>query len=726
MEEFADDPEAGLLKVDLRNAFNLVSRAEVIKWVRESCPILLPYARLVLATDSPLFFNDFDLVCSVGTQQGDPLSPGLFAGALMAVIRRFMNDKLKEVAKRLKLKLFYLDDGVFGCSPADAKRIMAALSSEEAKLAGLFLRPDKCEYYHSKATVVEEGFFPQGMLVESFDKAFIMGVPLGDKEFTEAFLSEKLDKRLPLLAELRFLDPIDAMALLRVCLNTCRIQYYLRTVPAPLIQDTAFRFDGATNRTLTQVCGDVVIPQSSLRAIRMHQRIYAAADLLPFAYDCSRFDFGDLILDCTRFFQTNTFARCLSDVVVPRLAAQLDEEPEDMVPGKTQRVLSSLLARNFFAPSALDTLFPPAERDHWLALVKCNYYEWWRPINSPDLYIFPELRLRPEQQRVMFQYTYLIPYNSNGDVTCAQCNKKIGDNDKEITHHNTVECKGHNHYVELHDNVKDCFAEFGKVANLRLVKEQSGLKGPDSRQRPADILLHNWHGPASAPVAVDVTLSAPGLFLEAEERKFKDVGFFEGMSNEERKKEVLLMREQTGAADVPPRIPTSSLVPEGGDLDDLPYQQLDFCPAAIDHLGNFSPFAMLLARRLAESLADVYHTDSYRSLSYIRRFISRIIAFNLSGRLLASLASSTSPRQEPRQSHAAVTNNAGRRNDLPVLRSSPLRHLWRLLHPSPALLRHLFVCTRDLAPSLQSPRLRLRPRPPHPRPLSQLTRHRFP
>ena len=165
------------------------------------------------------------------------------------------------------------------------------------------------------------------------------------------------------------------------------------------------------------------------------------------------------------------------------------------------------------------------------------------------------------------------------------------------------------------------------------------------------------------------------------------------------------MREQTGAADVPPRIPTSSLVPEGGDLNDLPYQQLDFCPAAIDHLGNFSPFAMLLARRLAESLADVYHTDSYRSLSYIRRFISRIIAFNLSGRLLASLRNRPDPDQrrifyKSKARAKAITRRCDkqRREEERLARST--------LFASPPS-----VAPASTQPSPSSPPLRVHPRP---------------
>ena len=81
-----DDEDFVVLKVDLRNAFNNVSRADVMRCVESSFHVLLPWVRWCYASNSHLWYQDWILTSQEGVQQGDPLGPLLFAMVIHAVI----------------------------------------------------------------------------------------------------------------------------------------------------------------------------------------------------------------------------------------------------------------------------------------------------------------------------------------------------------------------------------------------------------------------------------------------------------------------------------------------------------------------------------------------------------------------------------------------------------------------------------------------------------------
>jgi hypothetical protein len=560
----------------------------------------------------------------------------------MAVLRTYLLTKVADVAERLKLKLFYLDDGAMGCSPADGRLLIDALCSADARLAGVFLRPDKCEYYYSDATEGAADHFPADMQIDTFDNAFIMGVPLGSEAFSQSFLRDKLAKRLPLLQKLRFLQPLTALNMLRTVLGTCRILYWLRTVPPGLLTDVVSRFDHDTEQAITEICGDVPISPTSLQAIRLHQRIFAASDLAAFAYDCSRFDFSKLILECTRAFTSNTFATRLVEIRT-RLAEELGEEPDDLAEGKTQSRLTSMLSRDFF--TNLNDKFPPQQRDHWEALLKAQGNEWFRAYNSPDLHIFPDVPLRRDQQRVQLQLMYRLPMKYNGDLICSGCQENLGSDEDRARHHIEYVCKAHNQKSSLHNSIRDSFYELVKLAGLPVDKEKAGLLDANSLKREGDIVIYKTGGPTWL---VDFTTCQPGKYEEAEEKKFHNLGFFKGLTVEEKSMAMRSMRNRTDPGAVPPLIP----LPDNAEEDDSDEEDgavrprwVNFAlvPVAIDHAGNFARFAKFFVQFLAESLSDRYCINPDYISAYIKRFVNRLIAYHVSDRILATLRHRSDP-----------------------------------------------------------------------------------
>ena len=93
-----------LLKLDFVNAFNAISRDEMLRVVSDELPELFNYISTCYSSASHLCFGDFLISSEEGVQQGDPLGPLLFCAASL------------NLAKSLKaeLNVWYMDDGTLG------------------------------------------------------------------------------------------------------------------------------------------------------------------------------------------------------------------------------------------------------------------------------------------------------------------------------------------------------------------------------------------------------------------------------------------------------------------------------------------------------------------------------------------------------------------------------------------------------------------------------------
>ena len=125
------DEDFTVAKVDLSNAFNLVSRNEVI----ENCPELFPWTLWCCGVHQKLWHPMGMLRSATGVQQGDPLGPFLLSLVLHRLILKITEDYL---SGDLLFNKWYLDDGTLAGTSCSVKIALDLISSLGPSL-GLYI-----------------------------------------------------------------------------------------------------------------------------------------------------------------------------------------------------------------------------------------------------------------------------------------------------------------------------------------------------------------------------------------------------------------------------------------------------------------------------------------------------------------------------------------------------------------------------------------------------------
>ncbi len=238
--------DGAVLKVDLKNAFNSISREMLQMIVDQSLPEISALIRASYGESSHLFFGNHILSSQEGVKQGDPLGPLLFSIVLHPLLLKL--SKIEGL-----FQCWYLDDGVLIRSKGS---LLQALNEiENFSACGIHLNISKCEIFPLSPDFV---VFPEFVVLKSLN---VLGVPL-DSEI--AFLEHRLAKLEEIFMLLPKFKAQSAFHILRSCLSaSSKLSFLLRVVEPNKITQTLEKADLLFSAAIDSLVGTGSLSESA-------------------------------------------------------------------------------------------------------------------------------------------------------------------------------------------------------------------------------------------------------------------------------------------------------------------------------------------------------------------------------------------------------------------------------------------------------------------------------
>eukprot|EP00731_Ephydatia_muelleri_P005262 Em0002g1438a len=330
-----------VLKVELKNAFNMVSRQAVLNECGKHFPELLPWASWCYSQHPFLWHPLGCLTSEQGVQQGDPLGPLLFS----LVLNILVSDISSRGDCSLNYHAWYLDDGALAGPGSSVYNILAMLQELGPPL-DLHVNIHKCEVFsHSSLDL-----FPAAIKKSHTPNLDILGSPIGDAEFCHHYIAHKQLEAQSLLSRLDdvgLIDPQVALTLLRMCGGFCRLVHLARTTPPSLSHAALQLYDQDVRRCFSSCTAvdtsDVAWKQSMLGLSKGGLGLRSLHHHAPAAYIASVCSSGfgsktnDHLCSAVAYFNPN---------VPPDMALQIDAILS--APSVQQNKLSSMLDTHMF------------------------------------------------------------------------------------------------------------------------------------------------------------------------------------------------------------------------------------------------------------------------------------------------------------------------------------------------------------------------------------------
>eukprot|EP00438_Fugacium_kawagutii_P017492 Skav211850 [mRNA] locus=scaffold1622:6900:9179:+ [translate_table: standard] len=491
-----------LVNLDFQNAFNTVSRQEVLSATRANFPSLTRWVRWCYGGPTTLQFGGTALQSAAGVQQGDPLGPLLFAAALQPLATELREGPLD-------LALFYLDDGVLAGDVAAVGAAVAHVQQRAASL-GLRLNLSKCEVVVPGADAAADlsPALPAAMLWDTAgsDKVFhnfeFLGAAVGDASFVASHTASRVDKTTALLEAIaEFEDPQVALRLLRACAGHSRLLHSMRCNP-PLPQHPALEhFDSLVRDCFSSFTGLHLDQSQWLQATRglAHAGLGLRATSIdaPAAYLAS---VGGCAQHCL------ALDPCFGNAAVsPPVVGALTACNQKVAVPLTVEAALVQRQRALVAQVDLDawTLQMDAANPCRKALLMSNA----QPGGRAFLAAVPAMRKRMEPALFIAELRHRLGVpDAPADGWCPRCDGILDT----FSLHAAV-CIAGSERVQRHHALRDLLCTWADRTGLQPEKERPGLLLPQppedtamARRRPADIFAPSFSG---KPTAFDLAVT---------------------------------------------------------------------------------------------------------------------------------------------------------------------------------------------------------------------------
>jgi hypothetical protein len=499
-------PDLVVATLDFENAFNTIGRMRMLQEVAQHCPTISAYVNVTYGCAANLYVGPHVVESTTGVQQGDPLSPLLFALTLQPLVRD-IHLECPTVNQG-----WFLDDGTL-VGPLPVVQQAVHLLNDRAPTFGLHLNPPKCRVWSPVPHPLLIQGFPAGFVHEPGPGLLVLGaaVTLSD-EYAAAVAQDTVNAAAGLLERLSLLrHPQAELLLLRRCLGSCKIVFTARCTPPAAAAPALEAFDVHQNRALQAIVtsgGSGFGPlQQSLAALPIDKGglgICRATSLLPYAYLAS--------VTQTAGLQSRILQPSPAPMLPAALTAQADycasnpdfdaalfQDP-DFACRKVQAELAKPLRKRAHHEVLEDPGLSARDRAVLQSLTLPGASDWLLALPVPHL----QQTMPPDSFRCRLQYQLLIPI-FQPESQCPYCLRELdvwGDHAVHCTSGGDVAIVGRHYFVQ--NGLHRMFTS----ARQRVTREPSfPTPVPGQERRRADLRLHAWED--GRDLFLDIVGSSP-------------------------------------------------------------------------------------------------------------------------------------------------------------------------------------------------------------------------
>lgn len=501
-----DSPDLVVVSLDFQNAFNTVDRNRMLAEVVRHCPSISHYVEMTYGCAARQYVGPHVVESTTGVQQGDPLSPLLFA----LTVHPLVSDVHRECPGMHQG--WYLDDGTF-VGPLSVVQHAVQVIVDRAPAFGLSLNPQKSRVWSPVHNPQHLYGFPLGFVHEHRAGMTILGAPVTlSLEFAASVAQAQVDAVAASLERLSVLrHPQAELLLLRNCLGACKIVFTARCTPPAAAAPALMAFDVLQTRVLQRIVtaggGGFGPLQQSLAALPISKGglgITTATSLLPCAYLAS--------VTQTSSLQSSILGPSDAPLVPAALAARTDYcalvpdfdaalfEDTDFVHGKVQAQLSKPLCQRKYREIIDDPARSDRDRAVLNSITQPGASDWLSALPVPHL----QQTMAPESFRCRLQYQLLIPIFQEG-CQCPYCLREL-----DIWGDHAVHCTsgGDVAIVGRHYSVRNGLDAVLTSARQRVTREPAfPTPVPGQERRRADLRLHAWE--EGRDLYIDIVGSSP-------------------------------------------------------------------------------------------------------------------------------------------------------------------------------------------------------------------------
>ena len=473
-------PDKVILKVDISNAYNCISRRACCDGAENVDPELGTWAQWCLATPNFVSCNGQVLTCCTGVQQGEPLSPLLFCIGLAPIVE-LLAAKFPRLAQ-----LWYLDDGLIWDDPREVADCLSLLEQSLRQL-GLSLNLRKCEIYAPEGLQIPAVLHKVPLVTNRAEWSYLGAPLLATKSHAVQAAATRAANVTDAIEEFGKTAPLQALELLRLTSGACRVIHLCQAAPPEeLLSDLLVPTRDLLRRALCGILGspigDVQWAQACLpcrygglglgdpTVVSHASRLAALVNTTETAVTLG-LPLSHALHENAQALKTyNEYWGLRASCPAPEkdLQKTLTEPIQDL---RKATLIATASAADMVR---IDSVCTPHATD-WL--------------RGAGLWF----SLTPSEARHAIRWILGVPLQ-NGPYSCPACG--VAADEKGI---HAVACAATGAGARGHTIVKCVLAEVYRATGSRVEMEQ----GPDDRpERPADILVT---GLLPRPLAIDVT-----------------------------------------------------------------------------------------------------------------------------------------------------------------------------------------------------------------------------